>query len=102
VPSYTNTIGSAQLASVWTDPDFNATQRAFYYVRVLEIPTPRHSAFDAVASRNRRERNQTACNDPGKGLLFANLVYAAAGPMKLTRILREPLVHFLAAGGLLF
>jgi len=49
VPSYANTIGSAQLASVWTDPDFNATQRAFYYVRVLEIPTPRHSAFDAVA-----------------------------------------------------
>jgi hypothetical protein len=49
VPSYTNTIGAAQLATVWTDPDFNPSQRAFYYVRVLEIPTPRHSAFDAVA-----------------------------------------------------
>ncbi len=48
-PTYTNTIGSAQLATVWTDPDFNPTQRAFYYVRVLEIPTPRHSAYDAVA-----------------------------------------------------
>jgi len=48
-PSYTNTIGVAQLATVWTDPDFNPGQRAFYYVRVLEIPTPRHSVFDAVA-----------------------------------------------------
>ena len=48
-PTYTNTIGAAQLATVWTDPDFNPTQRAFYYIRVLEIPTPRHSAYDAVA-----------------------------------------------------
>jgi hypothetical protein len=46
---YTNTIGAAQLATVWTDPDFNPTQRAFYYVRVIEIPTPRHSLYDAVA-----------------------------------------------------
>jgi hypothetical protein len=37
------------LATVWTDPDFNPAQRAFYYVRVLEIPTPRHSTYDAVA-----------------------------------------------------
>ncbi|HET9131556.1 MAG TPA: DUF3604 domain-containing protein, partial [Terriglobia bacterium] len=46
---YTNTIGTAQLATVWTDPDFNPAQRAFYYVRVIEIPTPRHSLYDAVA-----------------------------------------------------
>jgi len=46
---YTNDIGAAQLATVWTDPDFNADQTAFYYVRVLEIPTPRHSLYDAVA-----------------------------------------------------
>jgi hypothetical protein len=49
VPTYTNTIGAAQLATVWSDPDFNPNLRAFYYVRVLEIPTPRHSAYDAVA-----------------------------------------------------
>jgi len=49
VPTYTNTIGAAQLATVWTDPDFEPAQRAFYYVRVLEIPTPRHSVYDAVA-----------------------------------------------------
>jgi Protein of unknown function (DUF3604) len=46
---YTNSIGAAQLAAVWTDPDFKASQDAFYYVRVLEIPTPRHSLYDAVA-----------------------------------------------------
>ena len=47
--SFTNTIGATQLATVWTDPDFNPAQLAFYYVRVLEIPTPRHSLYDAVA-----------------------------------------------------
>ncbi len=46
---YTNTIGAAQLSTVWTDPDFKPDQLAFYYVRVLEIPTPRHSLFDALA-----------------------------------------------------
>ncbi len=49
IPNYTNTIGSTQLATVWSDPDFNPSQSAFYYVRVLEIPTPRHSTYDAVA-----------------------------------------------------
>jgi hypothetical protein len=46
---YDDTIGAAQLATVWTDPEFDPAQRAFYYVRVLEIPTPRHSLYDAVA-----------------------------------------------------
>ncbi len=45
--SYTNTIGAAELATVWRDPDFNADELAFYYVRVLEIPTPRWTAYDA-------------------------------------------------------
>jgi hypothetical protein len=47
--SYANTIGAAQLATVWEDPDFDPAERAFYYVRVLEIPTPRHHVYDAVA-----------------------------------------------------
>jgi hypothetical protein len=46
--SYLNTIGSVQLATTWVDPDFNRVQKAFYYVRVLEIPTPRWTAFDEV------------------------------------------------------
>ncbi|HEB26626.1 MAG TPA: DUF3604 domain-containing protein [Porticoccus sp.] len=47
--SYDNSIGAAELATVWTDTRFDASQRAFYYVRVLQIPTPRHSLYDAVA-----------------------------------------------------
>jgi len=46
--SWTNTIGAPELGVVWTDPEFDARQRAFYYVRVLEIPTPRWSLYDAV------------------------------------------------------
>lgn len=46
---YSNTIGEAQLAAVWTDPDFKAGQSTFYYVRVLQIPTPRYSLLDSIA-----------------------------------------------------
>jgi len=46
---YTNTIGNAQFSALWRDPDFDPKQPSFYYVRVLEIPTPRHSMLDALA-----------------------------------------------------
>ncbi|MEQ8206367.1 MAG: DUF3604 domain-containing protein [Woeseia sp.] len=46
--SYTNEIGDPELATVWTDPDFDADELSFYYVRVLEIPTPRWPAYDAL------------------------------------------------------
>jgi hypothetical protein len=45
--SYTNTIGAVELKKVWTDPDFDPKLNAFYYARVIQIPTPRWSTFDA-------------------------------------------------------
>ena len=45
--TWTNTIGDPELIAVWKDPDFDPKQKAFYYTRVLEIPTPRWTAHDA-------------------------------------------------------
>ncbi len=45
----TNTIGVAGFSNLWIDPDFDAGQAAFYYVRVLQIPTARHSLLDKLA-----------------------------------------------------
>ncbi len=46
--TFTNTIGDAVMGAYWQDPDFEADQHAFYYVRVLEIPTPRWTTYDAA------------------------------------------------------
>ena len=52
--TFTNTIGSAALSAHWVDPDFDAAEHAFYYVRVLEIPTPRWTTYDAAFFKIKR------------------------------------------------
>ena len=47
--SYDNSIGAPTLSVLWSDPEFDPGQSAFYYVRVLQIPTPRHSLLDAIS-----------------------------------------------------
>jgi hypothetical protein len=59
--TYSNAEGAAQLEGIWRDPDFELNQAAFYYVRVLEIPTPRWTSFDAV-----RFQEDRAAGDDGK------------------------------------
>lgn len=58
--TYSNSVGDVQLATVWSDPDFDPTQKAFYYARALEIKTPRHSVYDAVALQEPHPENQNA------------------------------------------
>ena len=58
--TYTNSIGDAMLAAHWQDPDFDPKQPAFYYVRLLQIPTPRWTTYDAAFFGIERPKNVPA------------------------------------------
>jgi len=58
--TFTNSIGDTLLGAHWTDPDFDPKQQAFYYVRVLEIPTPRWTTYDAAFFDIKRPDNVPA------------------------------------------
>lgn len=55
--TYTNSIGATELVTTWSDPDFDAKLKAVYYLRVLEIPTPRWTAYDAVRYKVTMDKN---------------------------------------------
>jgi hypothetical protein len=58
--TYTNSIGDAMLAAHWRDPDFDPNEHAFYYVRVMQIPTPRWTTYDAAFFGIDRPKNVPA------------------------------------------
>ena len=82
--TWTNTIGAPELIAVWKDPDFNPAQRAFYYGRVIEIPTPRWTAYDAKYYGVKMSP-EVSYDHPGARLHLAHLVHARAAVSEASR-----------------
>lgn len=72
--SYSKDKGAAELSTTWSDPNFNPSDRAFYYVRVLENPTCRWSTYDALKAKAKLPDGLSRSNS-GTCVEFAYLVY---------------------------
>ena len=94
--TWTNTIGAGEMITVWKDPEFDPALRAFYYVRVIEIPTPRWTAYDAKYFGVKMPTGSPDDHDRTR-LYITDLVHAL-----ISRLLREPLLQFLVLGAILF
>ena len=75
---YRNSIGAVELKTVWTDPEFDPALDAFYYARVLEIPTPRWTTLQA-RQLGQQLPVERGGHHPGTGLELSHLVYAGCG-----------------------
>ena len=75
--TYTNTVGAVELKTVWTDPDFDPSLHAFYYARVLEIPTPRWTTIQAH-QLGIAPPDVVPAHGAGTRVELADLVHAAA------------------------
>ncbi len=99
--TYTNTIGAATLSAYWKDPAFDATQRAFYYVRVIQIPSPRWTAYDQKRYGIKMPDyvpmtvTDRAYTSP---IWYTPATVGPGGLDHMKRLLREPLLHFLLLG----
>ena len=73
--TFLNTIGATQLTTLWSDPDSDPAERAFYYARVIEIPGPRWTTYDAVRF-GVEPTEGAATHHSGSRLYLAHLVHA--------------------------
>ena len=94
--TWTNTIGAGELITVWQDPDFDPSLRAFYYARVIEIPTPRWTAYDAKYFQVKVPKDVPMTTQERA---YTSPIWYTPGTVDrgepLMQLLREPLVHFL-------
>ncbi len=99
--TWTNTIGASELIAVWKDPEFDPALRAVYYARVIEIPTPRWTAYDAKRFGVKMPPDVPMIDDRSAPTRRRSGTRRRVSAM-IEALLREPLVHFLALGALLF